>query len=355
MLKVGYVPYSRDLKHPGDRRRLVSWVKSREIDLELEQPLNSDVLVLSNAANFNYWIKSAKQPVVLDLVDGYLGEEPNLVTDVLRNLVRSFGGSSHIRWGRYTSHLKSACKRSSAVIVASPEQRDWVLPFNKNVFVILDNHSELSSSEDPEGLNESAENDLDRPNIFWEGFGYTLKHFKHISKELDNFLYNNNWGMVLVTVESFPRWGGYIGRVNTQKLIHRLFPLSKEMIFIKPWSIRNLKKYSQDCEFGIIPIDPNDKFAILKSENKLLSNWLLGLNTLCSHTPAYARVELESNANFFCVQPGGWEERLRDFKNSYSRNLDVNALNYISKNHSEDVLNNKWDQVIGSALGTTHA
>lgn len=355
MLKVGYVPYSRDLKHPGDRRRLVSWVKNRKIDLELDHPLDADVLVLSNAANFDYWIKLSKQPVILDLVDGYLGEEPKLVTDILRNLVRSFRGSSDIHWGRYTSHLKSACKKSSAVIVASPEQRDWVLPFNKNVFVILDNHSELSSSDDPVELNESVENDLDRPRIFWEGFGYTLKHFKHVSKELDNFLYNNNWGMVFVTVESFPRWGGYIGRVSTEKLIHRLFPLSKEMITIKPWSIQNLKKYSQDCEFGVIPIDPNDKFAILKSENKLLSNWLLGLNTVCSHTPAYARVQLESNANYFCVQPGGWKERLEYFKNGFSTKLDVNALNYISKNHSEDILNEKWDQVIGSALGTTRA
>ncbi len=355
MLKVGYVPYSRDLKHPGDRRRLVSWAKSEKIVLELEQPLNSDVLVLSNAANFDYWIKSAKQPVILDLVDGYLGEEPNLVTDILRNLIRSFRGSSDIRWGRYTSHLKSACKRSSAVIVASPEQRDWILPFNKNVFVILDNHSELSSSDDLADLIESVENDLGRPKIFWEGFGYTLKHFKHVSKELDNFLYNNNWGMVFVTVQSFPRWGGYIGRVNTKKLIDRLFPLSKGMITIEPWSIRNVKKYSKDCAFGIIPIDPNDKFALLKSENKLLSNWVLGLNTLCSHTPAYARVELASNADYFCVQPGSWKERLEYFKNNYSKNLDVNALNYITKNHSEDFLNNKWDQVIGSALGTSHA
>lgn len=350
MLKVGYVPYSKDLQHPGDRRRLASWAESQRIDLKLVDPLDSDVLVLSNAAHFDYWIKAAKQPVILDLVDGYLGEEPTLLTDILRNLVRSFRGKSDVRWIRYTSHLKSACKRSSAIIVASPEQRDLVLPFNENVFVILDNHSELLHSEKDLENVEMNLKDLHRPMIFWEGFGYTLKHFKHISKVLDEFLHRNGWGMILVTVEAFPRWGGYIGNINTQKLIKRMFPLSHEMVRIKPWSIQNLINYSRVCRFGIIPIDPEDKFGSLKSENKLLSNWLLGVNTICSLTPAYARVESKSNSETFCVNSESWSERLEYFRVNCPSNLDSNAVEYLKLTHSATLLNEKWNKAISAAL-----
>jgi hypothetical protein len=64
-IEVGYIPYSTDLRHPGDRRRLAAWAQSQGTELKVENPLESDVLVLSNAANFNYWLKRAKQPVIL--------------------------------------------------------------------------------------------------------------------------------------------------------------------------------------------------------------------------------------------------------------------------------------------------
>jgi len=75
-LRVGYVPYSQDLQHPADRRRLAVWAAGRKTELNIADPSNSDILVLSSAANFGYWLKRVKQPVILDLVDGYLGENP---------------------------------------------------------------------------------------------------------------------------------------------------------------------------------------------------------------------------------------------------------------------------------------
>ena len=34
-LKIGYVPMSRDLKHPGDRRRFLYYAKQRNINFEI--------------------------------------------------------------------------------------------------------------------------------------------------------------------------------------------------------------------------------------------------------------------------------------------------------------------------------
>lgn len=208
-MRIGYVPYSKSLLHPGDRRRLGMWAESKGIELELINPLNSDLLVLSNAANFGYWIKRATQPVVLDLVDGYLGESPSFFYDFLRNLLRTMRGTSSFHWIIYTRHLKAACQSSSLVIVASEEQALFVKQYNQNVRVILDNHSELIMSK---CLSESSpilqESFFVNPFILWEGFGYTLKHFEFMADELDEFLSSSNWRMCLVTVRKFHRWGG---------------------------------------------------------------------------------------------------------------------------------------------------
>ena len=144
LLKIGYVPHSTDLEHPADRRRLAAWAVSNEIKLNVENPLESDVLVLSSAANFGHWLSRATQPVILDLVDGYMGEHPSFLKNFARNFLRSLQGTSNLKWITYTRHLRAACQRSDAIIVASPEQRETILKYNSNVYVILDDHSELT-------------------------------------------------------------------------------------------------------------------------------------------------------------------------------------------------------------------
>jgi hypothetical protein len=55
--------------------------------------------------------------------------------DALRNLVRASNRSSNFSALTYSRALKRACTDASAVIVASPEQAEQILKFNKNVFV----------------------------------------------------------------------------------------------------------------------------------------------------------------------------------------------------------------------------
>ena len=351
MTRVGYVPYSQDLQHPADRRRLATWAIAKGFSLNIDNPLDSDVLVLSNAANFGYWLKRAQQPVILDLVDGYLGEKPNFLRDLLRNTIRSIRGTSSLGWITYTRHLKSACARSSAIIVASPEQRDLVLPFNSKVYVILDDHSELETKRN---LSES----LDIPDstkadfIFWEGFGYTLKHFRFLSEVLDKALFENNWGMYLLTVKSFPRWGGYIGKVSTQKLIKKWFPLSFNSIQIIPWSIKNLLTYSKQSKFAIIPINGKDKFATSKSENKLLSSWMLGLTTFYSDIPSYKRVGELTQTTSMCVDTFSWQESLANIMtpDGYRLEFPISISEYLIRTHSHDLLVEQWDELISQSL-----
>jgi hypothetical protein len=348
-VKIGYIPYSIDLQHPADRRRLSSWADSNEIELNIENPLDSDILVLSNAANFGHWLSRATQPVILDLVDGYMGENPSFIKNFARNSLRSIQGTSNLKWITYTRHLKAACQQSDAVIVASPEQREAILQYNENVFVILDDHSELTTDNVMGGGDTSKNLSLgNKKYLFWEGFGYTLKHFQLIAKELDAFLIREDWKMYVVTVPVFPRWGGFLGKIDSQALIKKMFPHSWERITIIPWSLDNLKKYSAISRCAVIPIDKKDKFGSLKSENKLLSMWQLGLPVMFSNIPAYNRVAHASNQMSFCINDGEWAAAfalLVDSNRAIDLMDDQRAL-YLKQLHSHAILMNKWSDVI---------
>jgi hypothetical protein len=348
-IKVGYVPYSKDLQHPADRRRLAAWAVSIQSKLNVENPLESDILVLTNAANFGLWLNKATQPVILDLVDGYMGEHPNFLMDFARNSLRSLQGTSDLKWISYTRHLRAACQRSDAVIVASPEQREVILKYNTNVFVIPDDHSELSTNGG-QRVNRFPEipSTKGEKYLFWEGFGYTLKHFQLIAKELDSFLARESWRMYILTDPIFPRWGGFLGKVNTQSLIRKWFPKSWGRIEVIPWSLENVERFSSKSEVAIIPIDKKDKFASLKSENKLLSMWQLGLPVLFSNIPAYSRVANASGQFSFCIDDAQWAaafDSLLEPRNLLALEDEGRRL-YLSQFHTHEILMNKWSRVI---------
>ena len=340
------MPYSKDLRHPADRRRLGTWANEKKVQLAINNPLDADILVLSNAANFGYWLKRAKQPVILDLVDAYLGENPSLIKDVLRNFVRSIRGTSNFHWITYTRHLRAACRESAGIIVASPEQRELLLAFNKNIFVILDDHSEIDkfiSSHSKPSIPTAT-----MPHIFWEGFGYTLKHFEFMAKELDKFLNESNWGMYLVTVGEFPRWGGYLGKVHTRSLIDEMFPLSGSKIELISWSLENLVNFANKSQFAIIPINKEDNFAVLKSENKLLSMWHLGLPTFCTDIPSYSRVTTAARLEQTCLVEEDWYKTFAHISLSLDTLEEIGNLSalYISKNHTHTHIVEQWDHVL---------
>jgi len=338
------------LSHPADRRRLASWASEKNIKLNIINPLDSDVLVLSNAANFGYWIHRATQPIYLDLVDGYLGEDPPVVKDFLRNLLRTIQGLSSLKWITYTRHLRYALRNSYGVIVPSQEQSDLVSNLNPNVFIITDDHSELEKIKALS--NFSQEESTGRRYLFWEGYGYTLKHFRTIAHDLDVFLAKNNFGLYLVTVDKFKRWGGKLGNIDTRKFIDKMFPYSKEKIVLVPWSLENLVYYSELSCLGIIPIDRNDAFAFHKSENKLLSMWKLGLPVLYSNIPSYKRVALSTHQKKACLTSSEWTDALNYFALS-SEELDklkLTGLEYVRTQNRHDSLVDKWDVVIRQTL-----
>jgi hypothetical protein len=244
--------------------------------------------------------------------------------------------------------LKKACTDADAVIVASPEQAQQVHPYNSKVYIILDDHSELDRARFKRKSNINSE-DLKR-YIFWEGFGYTIKHFKFVAPYLDKFMAESGYKLLILTNPIFARWGGYLGRVNAEKLIKNWFPLSADQIEIIPWSVDEVIRRACMSDFAIIPVDIKDKFANLKPENKLISMWHLGLPTIFSNTQAYKRVSDELGLSELCLEQTEWSEFLSNVKvSSLSKTLSKTEK-YIEEAHTREILVEKWQSVFESVM-----
>ena len=173
-----------------------------------------------------------------------------------------------------------------------------------------------------------------------------------MASEIDRFLKDSGWGMYLVTDLEFSKWGGYIGEVKTRSLINQWFPLSALNIEIVPWSLKNVTEFAHRSTIGIIPIDLEDKFAMLKPENKLLSMWKLGLPCLFSPIYSYKRVAAASEQETAIVSRLQWLTALQRVVTSPTElaQMKVAGQNYLALNHSHEVLVAKWDRLITESL-----
>ena len=77
-LRIAYEPFSNDLSHPGDRRRVAFWAERRGHTLTTNLSEKADVIILSERADFGaFALKAPGTPIILDLIDGYLADLPS--------------------------------------------------------------------------------------------------------------------------------------------------------------------------------------------------------------------------------------------------------------------------------------
>jgi hypothetical protein len=79
--------------------------------------------------------------------------------------------------------------------------------------------------------------------------------------------------------------------------------------------------------------------------------WKLALPTIVSATPAYTRVSNISGSNIVCESDSQWEEKLNLLHNKdYAEDLVRRGQDYLKKNHTKEILLQKWDNAVQSVL-----
>lgn len=347
-LRIGYQALSADLSHPGDRRRVVFWAKNRghEIVTDLSGPL--DAILLSERADFGiYPKKAAGVPVIFDLVDAYLASESTL-HDWTRGVSKVFAGQLTGIPKPFTHFVQDLCSKSSAVVCSSPEQRELITPYSKNVHVILDSHDELPTLSFQSGLDRANV----APNILWEGMPATIGGVEQFAQALLKSVLKDSIHMDFVTNTEYFRLLGRYFPSDTSALLKRSLGETYSRATIVPWSLDNLVSAAKKSSLAVIPIQLTNPLQYLKPENRLLIMWRLGLPCLTSASPAYKRVTRQAGLDTVCGSETDWTGKSNQITDNpdFAREIVAKGQAYLQANHTSEILLEKWDRAFESVL-----
>lgn len=348
-LKVGYSPLSKDLKAPGDRRRLIFWAKSRGHSVVTDLSEKVDVIVATENSDFNSPIfKQDKIPIIFDLVDAYLAPR-NALEDLARGIAKKISGQITGDIKPFSYHVREFCKNANLVICSSIEQELQVRTFQQRTHVILDSHDEFPLLIAEKNYNHNSRDF----RILWEGQPATIRGVKNIVPVFLRLQELKSLKLDFVTDEHYFLLLNKYFRRDTRKLLDSdLREISRDVSLI-PWSVENLVSKVRMASVGIIPIDLTVPMQRLKPENRLLIMWRLGIPCLTSPSPAYIRVSNKAGTETVCKDSNQWFDRLNQFRLSsrFAVGEVCKGQQYLAENHTSNILLNKWDTAVNSALG----
>lgn len=348
-LKIGYWPLSQKLNSAGDRRRLVFWAQARGHVIITDLSQKVDVIVASENSDFNssYFAKK-RVPIIFDLVDAYLSPL-SLSDDLARGVAKRLSGQITGGIKPFSHHVKDFCVNSNAVICSSIEQEEIIRKYNTNTHAILDSHDEISFID----AHKTRTSDSGRHRILWEGQPATIGGVKNISPALLELTKNHSLNFDFVTDEKYYRLLNKYFEKDTSNLLKKDLSQIANLAKIIPWTPNNLVECAMGSEVAMIPIDLSVPMQRLKPENRLLIMWRLGLPCLTSPSPAYVRVASHAGVKAACNSLQEWIENFNRLLTDpeHTKKEILAGQNYISENHNQTILLNKWDLAFESVVG----
>jgi hypothetical protein len=346
-LRIGYAPNSPDLSHPADRRRLVYWAQQRGHEVVLDLSRKHDVLVLSGRADLTRWSEMKnRSPLILDLVDGYLGEEP-LWRDWLRGAGKVITGHNSGTPRPYREIIGKACQLAQGVVCETAEQRDTILPFCKNTHSILDFHEEfpmLSFNQEVQTQN--------LPALLWEGLPFTAKGLLQLENTFSEIGKSNPISLEMVTDLDYPLFLGKYFYRSTEKILQTIPKTLGDNFKLTKWNLESVVGAAKRSHIAVLPLDPLGTLNPLKAENRLLMMWRIGLPVLASPSLAYLRVMKDTQVNGICRNPFEWQAKVSEL--TESGNLRKESVEkgqqYIRDTHSKEKVLSAWDKLFETVL-----
>lgn len=346
-LKIGYVPYSPDLGHPADRRRLVHWANKRGHEITLDLNEKVDVIVLSERADLTAWSrKKNRPPLILDLVDGYLGRE-HLWRDWARGggkvITRHVSGAPR----PYRRIVAEACSKAQAVICETVEQRETIVPYCANTHAILDFHEEfpmLPYRESPSGEKF--------PSLMWEGMPFTAKGLLLLQETFSAVSKTRPISLTMVTDVTYPLFLGKYFYRGTENILGDIPKILGDRFTLSKWSLEAVVATAKKSDLAVLPLDPAGTLNPLKAENRLLMMWRIGLPVLTSPSLAYSRVMAQTELNGVCASPAEWSQKVSEMIESPELRMRSveRGQQYIRDTHSEKIVLEAWDKLFESVV-----
>ena len=346
-LKIGYIPNSPDIGHPADRRRVVYWAKKRGHEIVLDLTRKHDVLLLSGRADLTRWSELRNRPpLILDVVDGYLGNE-HLWRDWIRGSSKVLTGHNSGTLRPYRRIVGDACQLAQAVVCETVEQRETILPFCSNTHTILDFHEEFPMLH----FNRDVKSE-NFPAVMWEGLPFTAKGLLLLEKAFLEITKTQPISLEMVTDLHYPLFLGKYFSQKTEKILQSIPKTLGKRFKITEWNLEAVVQAAGRSHLAVLPLDPSGALNPLKAENRLLMMWRIGLPTLVSPSLAYMRVMKACELDGVCNSSGEWQEKIIELMNSVELRQDSveRGQQYIRDTHSEKIVLEAWDKLFESVL-----
>ena len=339
-LSIGYVPYSKSLNAASDRRRFVFYAKESKLNFEIYSPNKKfDLVVATTQADPKLLLSLPKSTkLIFDFADPFMAESPFSIAGLLRGLIRFYRGSSSKFYLNYKDAFIDIMKRSSVVICSSLEQKKIILPFCKNVKIILDSHiNECYKVKKNFQIKKKL-------NIGWEGNHATMPSLLSLIKEISKTNLFEDINFHIVTDDKPKNLDKFLyGNSVKQYLINK-----KLNIYFYPWSIENLNNLADICDFAIIPVNLNNPMHCLKPENRLHIFWRLGLPVIASSTEANIRAMKKCKLDLIAKSSLEFVKKIELFRKSPEFIYENShlALNYINSNFTSDYFIEIWTKAL---------
>jgi hypothetical protein len=342
-LRVGYVPISKTLDSPGDKRRFAYYAAKRHLNVEIADPSkNYDVVVITQNADLSIWSQydPARAKIVYDLIDSYLSIPRFNIKGSMRGLAKFLSGQSrHLKLDHWKA-IGEMCSRADAVVCSTQEQQVDILKLCSNVHIILDAHM---------GVARKVKTDYsaNRPfRLVWEGLPQNLGSLKLLRPVLDQLRRHHPVEVHIVTDPSYYRYLGKYWKTNTLQEARRILP----DIHFHEWKESSCADIICSCDLAIIPLDLSNRFAAGKPENKLLLFWRMAIPVVTSATPAYVRAMKAAGMNYTARDETEWLSILSNLI------VDVNSRQqaglkgkaFVDSQLSESCLLARWDLLFDS-------
>ncbi len=342
--KIGWVPASKSINHPADRRRFGFFLNSYGLSWEYALPQKSyDVVIISQAADISIWSEYNKGKVIFDFCDSYLSVPIFSFYDVSKCILKTLSRQVKKLSFSYTKLLQNMCKRADAIVCGSIEQQIRISKYSNNIYIIYDIHDEFRNIYKREYQSSSPF------HIFWEGLP-AFKGLKQISPILESF---NRKQRICIHLATDLKYKTYMRDYVTnyaKKQIDSIF--SNIHTYLYEWNSHMLPYIATACDIGIIPLSIDNNMHYEKAPNKLLLLWRLGIPTLTTRIPSYQQLMNECNLQMTCNSDVEWLLMLNKYSNDYHarKNSGIQAKNFVESTYSTGSILASWIQVLDSVL-----
>ena len=247
----------------------------------------------------------------------------------------------------YRRAVADMCRRADAVVCSTDEQRELILPFCRNVHLILDFHDQDVT------LIKNNYNNGKCFHFVWEGLASSGIPMALLQEILDPIASERDVALHIVTDLVYRRYSNLIGKTHTPDEVSRRFGRFARHVFLYQWNPFALANLATAADLALIPIDMNNSFQRGKPENKLLLLWRMGVPTLASATPAYKLAMQRAGLDMACSGIEDWRAKLAHYMNDAASRDRAGRLGRHAANdfYSSEEMMLRWDDVMISLFG----